>query len=322
MLYINIQARQNQAGLQRSAGLLADVLRSAGWVVTINMAHRSRLARIRHKAAKLARSHAYDLNIFLEQVEPFCLPLAKAHIMVPNQEWLRDNSTPYLTEMDAVLCKTRHAEEIFREKGFPTTFISFTSADRYDAGCPRNYDAFFHLAGSSDQKGTAPLVDLWSTHPEWPTLTVVQHPSNRLDVTATNIRYISEHIDDEMLRRLQNDNGVHVCPSEAEGFGHSIVEAMSCRALVVTTDAPPMNELVSADCGALVKYDRTAPRRWGTAYYVDRRSMEDTIDTVIGMSSTDKSVFGERARAWFEMNDARFRRAVVDAVRSVAAATD
>ena len=136
LLYINIQARQNQAGLQRSAGLLADVLRSAGWVVTINMAHRSRLARIRHKAAKLTRSHAYDLNIFLEQVEPFCLPLAEAHIMVPNQEWLRDNSTPYLTEMDAVLCKTRHAEEIFREKGFPTTFISFTSADRYDARLP------------------------------------------------------------------------------------------------------------------------------------------------------------------------------------------
>ena len=266
MLYINIQARQNQAGLQRSAGILADVLRSAGWIVTINMAHHSQLARIRHKAAKLTRNCAYDLNIFLERVEPFCLPFSKAHVMVPNQEWLRDNSTPYLTDMGAVLCKTRHAEDIFRAKGFPTTFISFTSADRYEAGRPRNYDAFFHLAGSSTQKGTAPLIDLWLAHPEWPRLTVVQHPSNRLDVQAANIRYISEHIDDAMLRRLQNDNGVHVCPSEAEGFGHSIVEAMSCRALVVTTDAPPMNELVSAGRGLLVKYDRTMPRRWGTAY--------------------------------------------------------
>jgi hypothetical protein len=321
LLYINIQARQNQAGLQRSAGILADVLRSAGWVVTINMAHCSRLARIRHKAAKLTRSHAYDLNIFLERVEPFCLPIAKAHIMVPNQEWLRDSSTPYLRQMHAVLCKTRHAEEIFREKGFPTTFISFTSADRYDAGRPRNYDAFFHLAGSSDQKGTAALIDLWLAHPEWPTLTIVQHPGNRLDVRARNVTYISEHIDDEMLRSLQNGMGVHVCPSEAEGFGHSIVEAMSCRALVVTTDAPPMNEIVASDRGVLVKYDRTAPRRWGTAYYVDPRSMEDAIHTVIGMSSADKAAYGERARAWFEMNDARFRRTVVDAVRSVAAAT-
>ena len=152
-------------------------------------------------------------------------------------------------------CSARHgiAEKIFREAGFPTTFISFTSADRYDAGCRRNYDAFFHLAGSSDQKGTAPLVDLWRAHPEWPTLTIVQHPNNRLDVQAPNITYISEHIDDEKLRRLRNEMGVHVCPSEAEGFGHSIVEAMSCRALVVTTDAPPMNEIVSADCGVLVE---------------------------------------------------------------------
>lgn len=319
MLYINIQARQNQAGLARSAGILADVLRSAGWVVTINMAHRSHLSHIRHRAAKLTRTHPYDLNIFLEQIEPFCLPLAKRQILVPNQEWLRDRSTPYLGEMHAVLCKTRHAEEIFREAGFGTTFISFTSADRYDPGCPRNYDAFFHLAGSSEQKGTAPLIDLWLAHPEWPTLTVVQHPRNRLDFQARNITYISEHIDDEKLRRLQNEMGVHICPSEAEGFGHSIVEAMSCRALVITTDAPPMNEIVSADYGVLVKYQRTTPRRWGTAYYVDRQSMEDAISSVIGMSTADKVARGESARAWFEMNDAYFHRAVVDAVRSVAA---
>jgi glycosyltransferase involved in cell wall biosynthesis len=321
LFYINIQARQNQSGLQRSAELLADVLRSAGWAVTINVAHRSLVTHIRHKAAKLTRNHAYDLNIFLEEIKPFCLPLAKRQILVPNQEWLRDTCSPYLDEIHAVLCKTRYAEKIFREAGFPTTFISFTSADRYDAGCRRNYDAFFHLAGSSDQKGTAPLVDLWRAHPEWPTLTIVQHPNNRLDVQAPNITYISEHIDDEKLRRLQNEMGVHVCPSEAEGFGHSIVEAMSCRALVVTTDAPPMNEIVSADCGVLVKYERTAPRRWGTAYYVDRRSLEDAIQTVIGMSGAEKAARGERARAWFEMNDARFRRRVVDAVRSVAAAT-
>ena len=59
----------------------------------------------------------------------------------------------------------------------------------------------------------------------------------------------------------------------------------------------------------------------GTAYYVDRRSLEDAIHTVIGMSSAEKAARGARARAWFEMNDARFRRTVVDAVRSVAAAT-
>jgi glycosyltransferase involved in cell wall biosynthesis len=320
LLYINVQARQNQAGLERSAELLAGVLRSAGCIVTINVTHRSGLTHIRHKAAKLTRSHAYDLNIFLEEIKPFCLPLAKRQILVPNQEWLRDDCASYLDRIHAVLCKTRYAEKIFRDAGFPTTFISFTSADRYDAGRRRNYDAFLHVAGSSTQKGTAPLVDLWLAHPEWPTLTIVQHPMNRLNVKASNIAYIPEHIDDGELRRLQNEMGVHVCPSEAEGFGHSIVEAMSCRALVVTTDAPPMNELVSADRGLLVKYDRTTPRRWGTAYYVDRQSMEDAIVSVIRMSSADKAARGERARAWFEMNDARFRETVVDAVRNVAAA--
>jgi hypothetical protein len=49
--------------------------------------------------------------------------------------------------------------------------------------------------------------------------------------------------------------------------------------------------------------------------------LEDAIRTVIGMSTADKAGCGERARAWFEKNDACFRRAVVDAVRSAAAAT-
>jgi hypothetical protein len=75
---------------------------------------------------------------------------------------------------------------------------------------------------------------------------------------------------------------------------------------------------VSADSGVLVKYGQTAPRRWGTAYYVDRGAMEDAIRRVIGMSTADKAARGERARAWFETNDACFRRTVVEAVRAVA----
>jgi glycosyltransferase involved in cell wall biosynthesis len=47
------------------------------------------------------------------------------------------------------------------------------------------------------------------------------------------------------LRQLQTDTPVHICPSQSEGWGHTINEARAVGALVLTTDYPPMNEFVS-----------------------------------------------------------------------------
>ena len=60
---------------------------------------------------------------------------------------------------------------------------------------------------------------------------------------------------------------MHVCCSDAEGFGHYINEGRAHGALVrtVTTDAAPMNELVDESCGLLVapsEYGGTAPAPW------------------------------------------------------------
>ena len=48
-------------------------------------------------------------------------------------------------------------------------------------------------------------------------------------------------------------NRVHVCPSSREGFGHYINEARSVSAVIITVDAPPMNEFVTnATSGILI----------------------------------------------------------------------
>jgi glycosyltransferase involved in cell wall biosynthesis len=53
------------------------------------------------------------------------------------------------------------------------------------------------------------------------------------------------------LARLQLGSGVHVCPSEREGYGLYISEARAAGALVIAPDHPPMNELVWAWGGGL-----------------------------------------------------------------------
>jgi hypothetical protein len=60
------------------------------------------------------------------------------------------------------------------------------------------------------------------------------------------------------IRRLQAASGVHICASEREGFGHYLNEARGAGALVISTDHPPMNEMVQDGVtGVLIKPGRT-----------------------------------------------------------------
>lgn len=66
-----------------------------------------------------------------------------------------------------------------------------------------------------------------------------------------------EPVDHITLAELQLSHGVHICPSEREGFGHYINEARAASALVITTNHPPMNELITAATGVLIPAQHT-----------------------------------------------------------------
>jgi len=315
--YINIVSLANLAGLSRDSRILSRVLSDAGFIVTVNAVHQSALRRGIHTAAKFIREYPFDVNVFLEQIFPYALPLAPINCLLSNQEWLRDECRRYLPRMDIILCKTQHAHELFREMGYKAVFTSFTSYDRRSATSQMDYKRFLHLAGSNVQKGTSTVIDLWSRHPEWPAVKVIQSPNRRQAVTAANITYIVEHVDDELLTEMQNTHGIHLCPSEAEGFGHTIVEGMSCRALVITTNGAPMNEIVTPERGMLADYHASEPQRLGTRFYVDPRSLEEKVLAVMAMSEESKRTLGENARRWYEQNDRSFKRRIVEAIRSL-----
>jgi glycosyltransferase involved in cell wall biosynthesis len=119
------------------------------------------------------------------------------------------------------------------------------------------------------------------------------------------------------LRNYQNSCGVHLCLSEAEGFGHYIVEAMSCKSLTLTTNAPPMNELVTQNRGVLVEYFKTKPQRLGINYYVNPSDLETKIDRALGMDSMSKKVLGENARDWYLENDRFFKHKIVEIIKYI-----
>jgi glycosyltransferase involved in cell wall biosynthesis len=201
-----------------------------------------------------------------------------------------------LRRIDRVLAKTRHAYDIFSATGAPTVHFGFMSDDCLDAGVERDWNGFFHLAGGSTVKGTEDLLALWARHPDWPRLHLVQKQALAPTRVPSNVELITRHLSDEDLRRLQNQSGMHLCPSRSEGWGHHLVEAMSCGALVLTTDAPPMNEHIDEACGVLVTSARQQARHLGTDYFVDPAALEAAVARMIAMPAAEKMARGQAAR--------------------------
>jgi hypothetical protein len=259
----------------------------------------------------------YDVNLMLERIRPEVFPLARHNVLLPHPEWFDPRDHAPLAEIDRVFALTRHAVPIFEQLGKRVDYVGFTSEDRFDASVPRER-AFFHLAGRSPNKGTEPLLALWRRHPEWPTLTVVQNPRvAKPGASAANIRHLIDYLDDAELKRLQNAHRFHLCPSETEGFGHYLVEAMSIGAVTLTVDAPPMNEMVTPERGVRVAVARTGTQNLATTNFFDEASMAAGIERMIGFDDGQLDRLGSAARAWFQDNDRQFRQQINAAVAAL-----
>jgi glycosyltransferase involved in cell wall biosynthesis len=135
---------------------------------------------------------------------------------------------------------------------------------------------FLHVKGKSGLKHTRELLECWAKRPELPLLHAVGRfawAEVEAAASAPNIKFYprvtrdaagpdrqTEHVSFGDVRRLQLEMPVHVCTSEREGFGHYINEARAAAAAVLSTDHPPMSELVPPESGGLL----VAPARTGS----------------------------------------------------------
>ncbi|HET8764340.1 MAG TPA: glycosyltransferase [Rhodanobacter sp.] len=306
---IQILARDNGAGLSRDLALLADALAETGAdVQRTPLPHRGRLAAWLTRLRLAGASPLYDWNLMLERVRPEFRNAATRNVLVPNPEYFRAQDRAALAAIDQVWVKTRHAQRLFAALGKPVRYIGFTSPDRRDLSVPRT-PTFFHGPGRSANKGTTALIALWARHPEWPLLTVAWRRKHvEPGALSANVRVIREHLDDAAYRALQNAHRFHLCPSQTEGFGHYLVEAMSCGAVVVTLDAEPMNELVTPARGVLVPARPAGTQDLATLYGFDDADMERAIARCVAMPADEAKALGAAARAWYEAGQEAFPR--------------
>ncbi|MFC5037075.1 glycosyltransferase [Tianweitania sediminis] len=301
-----ILGKANSYGLTRDAAILRDALADAGLQADYaTLKERSFLERIR--GTKRGRR-----IVHLERAHPAWFGAANETWLIPNQERFPRRQIGRLRHVEHVLAKSRHAEAIFRELGVRTSYLGFSSPDRLLTGVQKDFGRFFHLAGGSTLKGTEDVLAAWARHPEWPELFLVQKQVNVSSRLPANVQLISGYMDDQALQALQNGCGVHLCPSRSEGWGHHILEGLSVGALVLTTDAAPMNEHVDASCGVLVPFGRSEPRHLGTNFYVDPHAFDAAVERILAMPEAEKQRLGEAARARFEAVNAGFLRRVAE----------
>ena len=300
------------------------------------------------------------IHVYIEEI------WAKRKALMNQRNWHMINtdvgggSHVNLQFMELVLCKTHLCVDLLtrayragrRSRGwsFSVMYTAFTSNDiapgvttSTSVGKPaQDFNQFLHVAGKSPFKSTGVLLLAWAKHPEWPRLTVVARLSggdqkllqqaNISQLLAggkiANIVLHDKRLPLEELRQLQNTIGVHVCPSRFEGYGHYINEGRAASALVVATDAPPMNELISEKSGVLIDWQRMdstkklesgeiVPPYMGPFVTISRENIEQAVLKVLAIPMAERRLMGARSRRSFEHDTGHFK----NAMRAVQAAS-
>ena len=178
-------------------------------------------------------------------------------IFIPNQELVTNMDEKMLLlpgKVRLVLCKSKYAQKIFENfkrnfncKWDVSSFIfpPLLTTKFYNYTKDRNI--FFHPAGKSYMKNTTTLINTWSQNPAWPLLIITcsDHCINYHNVISNskNIK-VYKFLNKENLYTLQKHCGYVIMPSSCEGFGHTAYEALENGNLLITTDIPPLNEML------------------------------------------------------------------------------
>lgn len=252
----------------------------------------------------------FHWNIHLELLNPAQFRTGQINAFVPNPEWMMQDYPRYFQGIDVVLAKTRDCERIMQPIHRDVRYTGWTSPDtseRVDFGNPR----MVHFGGNSISKGTEAVIeaaDICGLQ-----ITVIWKKKVQRPVPS-NVRLIHGRIEGVEYADLLR-SPIHICPSSYEGFGHYINEARAMGAVVVSTNAAPMNELVDPSFGLLVPHCEEHPMRFA----VEKRVCPDSLAECMGIAWANLKehgpTWGERARAAYEQGRIDFIAAINEVVK-------
>jgi hypothetical protein len=260
--------------------------------------------------------------IFIERVieRPF-MAAYKSRILLPNPEWLWPSDLESAQRMiDAVFHRSRMSAEMLTPH-LPNARhyqVGFTS--REPTARVASHDRYAHFRGKATMRHSQLLIDLWKKRADLPELSVQAYgPDIGLQsgrwLSGGNLRmFLGYFPTDEAYFDALSASGIHLCTSSTEGFGHYINESRAMGAVVVTLDAPPMNELVTPDFGILIPAVASTPVNMGVSYETTLEHLEAAVDRVQGLSAAQRAEMGRGARNAFEQGRSTMLARMTDAL--------
>lgn len=262
-----------------------------------------------------------DVNIYLELFHKRHLKTASKHIGIFNMEWFAAKWERYLPQFSQLWAKSSEAHQFFTDRRLPSTLTGFISRNLCDDRVQRCGDCL-HVRGRSSQKGTSAVLTAWRKHgKKLPHLTIVGHTIEDID-NIPNVTLIKGPIPDDQLSQLMNRHRFHICPSETEGWGHYISEALSCGGIVVTTNASPMNEHVSSLYGRLLPVIRTQRETFITRNYIDSDDLALEVINLVALPDEQQRVMMIQARQAYAQLQDRFCKEAEQLLRSLVLTPD
>lgn len=299
-LKVALVSRDNGVGLSTDMQLLEGILGAAG----------HRVSRVDWRGAQMPR---VDVAIFLELWSARLARYATKTVGVFNLEWFQNMWRPDLHKIDQLWAKSLEAHQIYRRLGLRTsTLTGFASRDLLDTRVHRERTAL-HLRGHSEFKNTKAVIDTWTRDPSLPELTIISNVP--LDVPP-HIRLL-RRVSDMQLQEEMNNATFHICPSRSEGWGHYLSEALSVGALVIATDASPMNEHVSRDWGILIQPTSMGRRGMVTEYGVSTRALGAAIRQAAVLPDHKIQAMSKKAREHFEKRNSEFTNKALELLAGI-----
>jgi hypothetical protein len=297
----------NGIGLQRDGELLHDFLLELGHAV------------IRYQWDELVPAppvsgdgRSIDIALFLEVVPRHYLNIAPVRWLFANPEWVKPEMMKLIDRhIDRIFTKTHEAQRIL-EPLFPgkTVYTGFLTRDQYMPDVER-HPWFLHIGGNSSMRGTQAILDAWKWKKNGKgldsVLIIVSTAVKDRPLIAGVASY--DKVDEDTLRLLQNQCMYHLYPSGTEGFGHALHEAQSVGANVLTTSAPPMNEMpwiipLQARLFSVSKYNLA------DVYEVDALEIFYKVQMVREIERTEEEIVEERQkiRSFFLAANEEFKK--------------
>lgn len=281
---INLISRDNGMGLTQDIAQMTKIFTSLGHTTAfVNAPDECRPA---------------DVNFYLELFAPKYLDAASKHVGIFNPEWFDPAWTEYLPRFTQIWAKSSVALEQYVEHGLTNAvYTGFASADLFDPTIVRQRRVL-HVRGTSGRKGTEAVIEAYRRESYGLLPLTIISDSPICDSHMPNVEQYIGRISHAKLTELYNSHMFHLCPSSYEGWGHYIAEAAGCKAIVITTNASPMNEHILSTFGYLIEPTLVQNYRGIRHHFIDVDGIVNALEMVSSVDDETLSMMRQRARVW------------------------